>query len=236
MEFSKLTSPSLKDLFVREIENRILSGNLAIGDQLPPERELSSKMGVSRTVINSGLAELAGKGFVEVRPRSGVFVSDFKRKGSVETLMAILRYNGGVLKRKESRSLLEIRLAIENLAIELAAPRINPENLAHLAAILADFEGAETAADSSEQIFRFHHEICVISENTILPVIFYSFKELSILLWRRYFERHGKDALLINTRELYAHLASGDGEKALITFQSSLKKTIDGIVSIYDED
>ena len=42
----------MTELFVQQIENMILSGELAIGEQLPPARELSVKMGVSRTVIS----------------------------------------------------------------------------------------------------------------------------------------------------------------------------------------
>ena len=38
MEFTKLSSPSLKDLFVQQLQGMILSGELPIGAQLPPER------------------------------------------------------------------------------------------------------------------------------------------------------------------------------------------------------
>lgn len=38
MEFEKLVSPSLKDLFISHIEAMILSGELPVGQQLPPER------------------------------------------------------------------------------------------------------------------------------------------------------------------------------------------------------
>ena len=37
MEFEKLVSPSLKDLFISHIEAMILSGELPVGQQLPPE-------------------------------------------------------------------------------------------------------------------------------------------------------------------------------------------------------
>ena len=59
----------MTELFVQQIENMILSGELAIGEQLPPARELSVKMGVSRTVISAGLVELEKLGFVEIRTR-----------------------------------------------------------------------------------------------------------------------------------------------------------------------
>ena len=38
MEFAKLSSPSLKDLFVQQLQGMILSGALPVGTQLPPER------------------------------------------------------------------------------------------------------------------------------------------------------------------------------------------------------
>ena len=56
MEFKKLNAPTLKELFVTELENMILSGKLEIGSKLPSERELATSMQVSRAVVNSGIA------------------------------------------------------------------------------------------------------------------------------------------------------------------------------------
>ena len=84
MEFKKLTAPSLKELFITEIQNMILSGKLEIGEQLPPERELAESMHVSRAVVNSGIATLEKKGFLDVRPRIGNFVADYRRNGTLE--------------------------------------------------------------------------------------------------------------------------------------------------------
>ena len=64
MGYTKISAPSLTDLFVQQIEHMILSGELAVGEQLPPARELSLKMGVSRPVISAGLVELEKLGFV----------------------------------------------------------------------------------------------------------------------------------------------------------------------------
>ena len=55
MEFSKLNAPSLKELFIQELETMILSGRLMVGEKLPPERELAESMQVSRAVVNSGI-------------------------------------------------------------------------------------------------------------------------------------------------------------------------------------
>ena len=63
MEFQKISSPSLRDLFVEQLEHPILSGKLKIGEKLPPERQLAEMMQVSRAVVNSGLGELERKRF-----------------------------------------------------------------------------------------------------------------------------------------------------------------------------
>ena len=77
MQFQKISTPSLKDLFVKELENKILSGELKVGDKLPSERELASSMQVSRAVVNAGIAELEQKGFLIIKPRIGTFSKPF---------------------------------------------------------------------------------------------------------------------------------------------------------------
>ena len=128
MEFQKLQAPSLKELFIREIENRILSGALEIGSQLPTERELAEQMGVSRAVVNGGVAVLAGKGFLEIRPRVGIFVADYRRKGTMETMAAIMNYNGGTLRRDEIRSILEFKLLIDTFSLKSLIPRVTDQD------------------------------------------------------------------------------------------------------------
>ena len=61
MEFQKISSPSLRELFVDQLEHMILSGKLKIGEKLPPERQLAEMMQVSRAVVNSGISELEKK-------------------------------------------------------------------------------------------------------------------------------------------------------------------------------
>ena len=94
MEFKELTTPSLMDLFIQELQRMILSGELKIGDRLPTERELSEKMKVSRAVVNGGLNQLADMGFIRIAPRKGAFVNDYVANGDIQVLTAIMKYNG----------------------------------------------------------------------------------------------------------------------------------------------
>ena len=68
----------------------ILSGELRVGERLPAARDLCVKMDVSRPVISAGLVELEKMGFVEIQPRQGVFVSDYRRRGTMRTASASL--------------------------------------------------------------------------------------------------------------------------------------------------
>ncbi len=132
MLFKKLSAPSLKELFVSELEGMILSGKLEIGTKLPPERELAESMQVSRAVINSGIAEMEKKGFLVVKPRIGTFVADYRRYGTVETLVSIMNYNGGMLRDSEVRSILEVRIQFMSLAATLAIENASDAEIASL--------------------------------------------------------------------------------------------------------
>ena len=132
MDFTKLKAPTLRELFVREFETMILSGKLKIGEKLPPERILAEQMQVSRAVVNSGNAELYRKGFLKVKPRSGEYVIDYRRYGTVETLLSIMNYNSGQLHRDEIRSILELKMIVDNLAVELSVDRLTEENITSL--------------------------------------------------------------------------------------------------------
>lgn len=68
MAFDQLKTPSVRETFVRDIENKILSGELKIGEKLPPARALCGLMGVSLTIVNAGVSELVSKGFLRSSP------------------------------------------------------------------------------------------------------------------------------------------------------------------------
>ena len=53
----------------------ILEGHLDSGAPLPSSRELSSLLGISRNTVTAAYVQLVDEGFLEARPRSGVFVA-----------------------------------------------------------------------------------------------------------------------------------------------------------------
>ena len=205
MEFAKLSAPSLKDLFVQQLQGMILSGALPVGTQLPPERTLAEQMQVSRTVVNSGLAELSDQGFLE----------------------------GGVLGRDEIRSILEVRRALEHLAAERAILYASDQGLEKLGEALERMAEAPGAAQAAEAAFAFQHELALVGGNSIVPLIYYSFKPPVIALWTRFCTLYGIPALVRNTQTLYALLRARDLEGASRWIDEYLEQAISGTQQIY---
>lgn len=235
MEFTKISAPSLKDLFVRQIEDQIISGKLEIGTQLPPERELAERMGVSRTVVNAGIAEMAGKGFLEIRPRVGTFVQDFRRHGKVGTILSIMTYKGGALRKSEIRSILEIRLALDRLSIENIVDGATDEEIAGLEPLLERLRAAVEPGPCARALYAFHHEFSILTRNTLLPLIYSAFSIPITALWERYCRLYGAAALYESTRTLYALTAARKKEEALAWVEEYLRSSISGNREIYSE-
>lgn len=233
MEFKKLNAPSLKELFVTELQNMILSGKLEIGSKLPPERELANSMQVSRAVINSGISELEKKGFLVVRPRIGTFVADYQKNGSLDTLIAIMNYNGGVLRNKEVKSILEVRIMFMVVASQLAIDHASDREIIALQKYVAQLEHCTNPEKTSELIFEFSHEIAYISGNSLLPLFFISFKDLVCSLWVQYAHKYGTKELYLSAKQIFDCLLARDKDAVAKYIQTSTQQSIDGNRTIY---
>ncbi|WMC93332.1 FadR/GntR family transcriptional regulator [Kineothrix sp. MB12-C1] len=233
MEFQKISSPSLRDLFVGQLENMILSGKLHIGEQLPPERHLAEAMQVSRAVVNSGIAELEKKGFLIVKPRVGTFVADYRRTGTLDTLISIMQYNGGRLRNEEIRSILEVRIALDTLAAQQCINRITDDEIQLLLEKTERIKNAASIAAASQAAFEFQHEFAILSQNALIPLIFYSFKAPVLSLWERFCTLYGIPALYQNTYKLWSFIHDRDVEGAIHWIHHSIGESINGSRKIY---
>lgn len=233
MLFKKLSAPSLKELFVTELEGMILSGKLEIGAKLPPERELAESMQVSRAVVNSGIAEMEKKGFLVVKPRIGTFVADYRKYGTTETLVSIMHYNGGMLRDKEIRSTLEVRIIFMNLAATLAIDNASDEEIAALERYVHALEACNDPEETASLIFEFSHELSFISGNSLLPLFFISFRDLVCNLWVRFAKKYGCQTLTESAATIYKYVAARDKEGAIAYITESTQESIDGDRQIY---
>lgn len=135
MVFREIVAPTVKELFVQQLEGMILSGELRPGDRLPTERELADEMKISKTVVHEGLRELHRLGFLDIASRRGVTVADYAQTGSLETLRAIMDFHGGIPDRKTALSILRLRYYLEAPAMEELAARHTAADMAALRAL-----------------------------------------------------------------------------------------------------
>ena len=233
MEFEKLISPSLKELFISNIEAKILSGELPVGQQLPPERQLAQSMGVSRAVVNSGIVELENRGFLDVRPRVGTFVADYRRAGTMETLKSIMTYNRGRLRNEEIRSILEVRDALDKLAVADIIPHVTELDKPLLLEKVEAIRQARDNRQAAEAAFAFQHELAMLSGNTLLPLIFRSFYSSVLVLWERFCALHGIDTLYQTSCRLCGHIRDKDIPGAVAWIDYCTRETVSGSRRIY---
>lgn len=233
MGFEKIEAMSLTALFVQKIEGMILSGELQVGDRLPPARELSALMGVSRPVISAGLIELENMGFVEIRTRQGVYINDYRRKGTLETFNALMRYNGGVMRDEEVRSVMELRSANEALCVRLVAERATQEELDGLAPLLEAIRLSETEEEAGQRTYELLHELCVLSGNVFLPLFLNSMRSHCLYFCTLYCKRYGIDRLYQNRLALYRALLNQDAKLAQELAMGVMADAVSGQYQLY---
>ncbi len=215
MEFKALTSPGLRDLFVERLGEMIVSGRLKPGDTLPSERELAEQMGVSRAVINGGLAELARMGFVAVTPRRGTVVADRRKSGSLDTLAAELVFSGGALSDGDRRSLVDLLKTLALVSVRGALGEGGSPQLDTLGDALIATTYAERADGMADAAFAFLHALALAGKNSVLPLVWRSLQPLFCALMTEFCETAGGGERIAHAAEvLCACLCDRDLEAA----------------------
>lgn len=101
----------LRDVVFSTLRQAILKGELEPGERLM-EIQLAERLGVSRTPIREAIRKLELEGLVNMVPRKGAEVAK--------------------ISEKNLRDVLEVRRALEELAVELACQKLSPEEIHEL--------------------------------------------------------------------------------------------------------
>lgn len=235
MAFRELVSPSLTELFVKEIEGMILSGELLPRQKLPPERELAAKMKVSLAVINGGITRLASKGFLRVIPRKGVFVTDYIREGNIQTLEAILEYSENYFQADLLDAMVDIRKACEGQTVERACMNRTDEHLEELERILAVFDKTADFTEKSELAFAFHHTLSISSGNPVYPLIYATFKRIYCSSYYTMFTLQGTKPSQKQFQSLLISIRNRNAQKAVNDLMESIEHWHHTIHAYYSE-
>ena len=130
------------DSVYEALRTAILSRSFAPGERLNVQ-ELAHQLGVSLTPVKDALTRLEAEALIEIRPRSGTFVTAVSPEDVAETF--------------------ELRCALECLAAEKALERIGPDDIDRLRALAdAIVEGADDEMHATRNI-EFHKRIIALA-------------------------------------------------------------------------
>ena len=196
---------------VEQIQQQVLSGALKPGDQIPAERDLAERFGVSRTAVREAIKSLTEKGLIEVFVGRGTFVTNLSADRVVESMTLLLRNEpDNVAKLQEARELLEVSAA------RLAAARRTDAHVERLRAISAEIEQERSVSPRLiDGDTEFHVEVARATGNPVLALLN---QTIVALLRAERLERTDFDTELPSAfashRAIVDAIADGDGDRA----------------------
>jgi GntR family transcriptional repressor for pyruvate dehydrogenase complex len=174
--FFSLKAKRLSDSAVEEILGLIREGKLELGSRLPSERELITRLAVSRSSLREAIRMLEATGVLVVRPGRGTWIRDDYRRPARDGWLSWLPHH-----QKDVTELLEMREPLEVQAASLSAERGTANQLAAVEAAWADMQRAARADDPEALAAAdtsLHEAIAEASGNTILAQTLRSLSEL----------------------------------------------------------
>ncbi len=133
MSFDPIVQKSISEQVAQRLLMMIRSGLLKPDQQLPPERELASMLGVGRPAVREAIRGLSLLGLLRIRQGEGTFVGSLETRELLEPLEMIIDLNPGTLE-----ALFDARMIIEAGVTALAAVHMSDETLASLSKNIAD--------------------------------------------------------------------------------------------------
>ena len=122
---------ALTDDALDKIKDLIVTGELRPGDRLPPEAELSERLGLSRNSLREAVKALDFINVLDVRRGSGTYVTSL----SAEDLTEAVSFLVDVHASGSLREILEVRRIFEAETAYRAATRIDAAGLEDLEAV-----------------------------------------------------------------------------------------------------
>ncbi len=164
---------SLVNVVADGLLDRIVSGELAIGEALPTEAEIGEEFEVSRVTVREALRILTAQGVVRVESGIGSHVRPVDEWTSLDSLM---RYRSAHSPSDDTAvQLIEVRRMFETEAAALAATRLSDESLHELEQSVARMVAASEFGDVDDFVaadLHFHDVIMRASGNIFLSALF----------------------------------------------------------------
>ena len=202
----------LREVVFNTLRQAIIKGELLPGQRLT-ELQLSEELGVSRTPVREAIRKLELEGLVVMLPRRGATVAGITKKHLMDVL--------------------DIRRALEELAIELACERITAEQLSEIKTVekkikeSRDDDDVVALSDADE---TFHELIYQATDNSRLIQMLANLREQMYRYRLEYMKvKDKRNKLISEHNRILKALETGDvaaGKKAICAHIDSQEKEI----------
>ncbi|WP_049557550.1 GntR family transcriptional regulator [Nonomuraea sp. SBT364] len=190
---SRITFTGLGGEVTGRLREDILAGRYRDGDHLT-ERDLAEKFGLSRGPIRDALRQLQGEGLVHLIPRRGARVA--------------------TLSKTDAAHVIEIRQALEPVAVRFLLAHRDPGHLAALNDILREMDKASRDDDWAALVtidMEFHETIFRLAGSPLLMRTWEGLRVPLLQTFRMHRQFYESGAQVYRThRQFFDALASGD--------------------------
>lgn len=196
---------------VAHFEQRILSGELAPGDTLPPERTLCNDFQVGRSTIREALNRLSSLGLIRSIQGSGTRVEPPSARPITAGYHRLIRHAAPNLAQ-----LAQVRLPLETTIAGLAALHRSDEQLARLEHTQAELANFDLPLEVQVRIdLEFHAILAEASGNPLFGLVLSPIQELLIQSRRMTLGKHGAQYAFDHHAAILAAVRAQDEQAAI---------------------
>jgi GntR family transcriptional regulator, transcriptional repressor for pyruvate dehydrogenase complex len=165
LAYRAVRASRLFEQIVEQIEESILTGSLKPGDQLPAERDLALRFGVSRTAVREAVKTLREKGLVEAFSGKGTFVTNGTSQAIRQSLDRMMKFG----QQDGWSPLVEVREILEPEIAAMAAARATEQHVATLKEAVAEMDRSRDDCDAFiEADLDFHLALAEAAANPVI--------------------------------------------------------------------
>ncbi|MES2391593.1 MAG: FadR/GntR family transcriptional regulator [Acidobacteriota bacterium] len=211
----------LVDRVVQAIEAQIQTGRLTVGMKLPPEREFSETLGVSRPVVREAVRILTTRGQLKTQHGVGTTVSSVGCNEIVKPLTLFLRTRGEVVNIKH---LHQVRSILEVESAGLAAEQRTQDDIGKLTAICNSMEEhANDPANFSFLDYEYHRWLSEMTHNPLLCLLLDTVHEMMAEVRSLISVRQGLfERVMPSHRRILEAITAGDAAAARTAMREHL--------------
>ncbi len=169
---------NISQQIIERIQDMIITGKLSKGDKLPPERQLTEMLGVSRSALREALKALEILGLIERKQGYGNFITGDLEKNFFKPLSLSF-----ILDKGSADDILDLRCILEEFCAKEACTHATAHDIKNLRLILDEFKETGDLSEKAQLDKKFHYEIARMSDNRLIINIMESIRYLMDLVF-----------------------------------------------------